>query len=308
MGWDQDGGEETDSRRVPSWARRLQCKLDSIPTNPHGRRPPRGEFVGTQLANSRIAVVFNCLQNDELSLWFPENLTLQMQTFAVGIRPRVAALRNGNLVISYLPGLYTVFDPSGTVVIPETQYAPDAVAGTSVARFKSDHILFAYPGKLTILDSSGNMVLRPSVFPGGGDTQAISLSNGKVAILSDYIERDVFGQIIVREVNLAIIEDPGAGAAIANSPPVAPDVSFGTEETATVEITLTAADPEGDDVDFTVVTNPTIGTMGGTPPFVTYAANEGFLGMDSFTYLANDGELDGNVGTISINVTAIISP
>ena len=37
----------------------------------------------------------------------------------------------------------------------------------------------------------------------------------------------------------------------------------------------------------------------------SYTPNAGFTGTDSFTYVANDGQLNSNVATVSIDVTAV---
>lgn len=52
---------------------------------------------------------------------------------------------------------------------------------------------------------------------------------------------------------------------------------------------------------YSIVSNPTHGTLSGTPPTVTYAPNAGYTGSDSFTFKANNGS-DSNVATVSITV------
>ena len=41
-------------------------------------------------------------------------------------------------------------------------------------------------------------------------------------------------------------------------------------------------------------------------PVLTYTPDPNYLGTDSFTFIANDGEDDSNVATVSITVTEII--
>ncbi len=90
-----------------------------------------------------------------------------------------------------------------------------------------------------------------------------------------------------------------------NSAPVANDQAVTTPEDVAVGITLTATDAESNPLTFTVVTGPTHGTLSGIAPNVTYTPAANYNGPDSFTFTANDGQLDSNVATVSINVTAV---
>ncbi len=88
-----------------------------------------------------------------------------------------------------------------------------------------------------------------------------------------------------------------------NRPPVADDQDLTTTRDTPLAVTLTASDPDGDLVTYGIVDYPANGTLSGTPPDVTYTPDPGFVGSDSFTFRANDGELDSNLATVSITVT-----
>ncbi len=94
---------------------------------------------------------------------------------------------------------------------------------------------------------------------------------------------------------------PGPG----NSPPVADDQAVSTPKDTPVAITLTASDANGDALTFAIVTGPTDGALSGTAPNVTYTPNAGFIGTDSFSFKANDGTVDSNIATVTIEVTAV---
>ncbi|MFN8470148.1 MAG: Ig-like domain-containing protein [Caldilineaceae bacterium] len=91
----------------------------------------------------------------------------------------------------------------------------------------------------------------------------------------------------------------------ANNAPVADDQSVATAEDAAVNITLTATDGDGNPLSYSVVAQPTHGTLSGAAPNVTYTPAANFSGTDSFTFKANDGLADSNVATVTIVVNAV---
>ena len=123
-------------------------------------------------------------------------------------------------------------------------------------------------------------------------------------------------------VQLTVTDNDGASDTISkkvsvsapNQPPTANDDFYNTIE----DIPLTLAppgvlgndsDPDGDPLTAVKVNNPTNGTVtlnsnGG----ITYAPNTNFNGIDSFTYMANDGSASSNVATVTITVGAINDP
>jgi Bacterial Ig domain/F5/8 type C domain/Calcineurin-like phosphoesterase len=89
----------------------------------------------------------------------------------------------------------------------------------------------------------------------------------------------------------------------ANSPPVANNQAVTTNKNTAKPITLTATDPNNDPLTYTIVTQPAHGTItGGTGASRTYTPNTNYVGPDSFTFKANDGKVDSNTATVSINV------
>jgi hypothetical protein len=87
-----------------------------------------------------------------------------------------------------------------------------------------------------------------------------------------------------------------------NEAPVAEDLSVETMENQPVEIELFATDPDGDPLTFAIVIEPEHGTLECEGSLCTYTPNAGWSGTDSFTYIANDGELDSNEATVEITV------
>jgi hypothetical protein len=69
-------------------------------------------------------------------------------------------------------------------------------------------------------------------------------------------------------------------------------------------ITLSASDPQGARLSYTVVTQPLHGTLSGSAPNLTYTPAASYLGSDSFTFRASNGVYESNTATVSITVIA----
>jgi MYXO-CTERM domain-containing protein len=90
-----------------------------------------------------------------------------------------------------------------------------------------------------------------------------------------------------------------------NDPPVASAQSVTTVEETAKTITLTGSDAENDPLSFTVVSNPSHGTLTGTPPNFTYTPALNYSGPDSFTFTVSDGQVTSAPSTVSLTVTPV---
>jgi hypothetical protein len=94
-----------------------------------------------------------------------------------------------------------------------------------------------------------------------------------------------------------------------NSAPVATGVAPGTVltviEGSSINITLQGSDPEGSALTFVPVGVPSKGALSGRSPNLTYKANLGARGTDSFTYKVNDGQLDSALATVTLTIKPI---
>jgi len=89
---------------------------------------------------------------------------------------------------------------------------------------------------------------------------------------------------------------------IINAAPIANDIEIITDEDIAVAITLTGSDADGDELTFTIVDAPTNGVYADG----IYTPNAGFVGTDTFTYVANDGTVDSELATVTITVNEVI--
>jgi uncharacterized repeat protein (TIGR01451 family) len=90
-----------------------------------------------------------------------------------------------------------------------------------------------------------------------------------------------------------------------NDPPVADEQAVTTDEDTAENITLPASDIEGDALTYSIVGGPAHGTLSGAVADRTYTPDSDYNGSDSFTFKANDGAVDSNVATVTIDVNPV---
>lgn len=90
-----------------------------------------------------------------------------------------------------------------------------------------------------------------------------------------------------------------------NDPPIAYTQAAIADEDVRLPIVLTASDPDGDELIWTIASQPSNGAVSGTPPNVTYLSAVNYSGSDSFTFKVNDGWVDSLPATVSLTVNPV---
>ena len=166
----------------------------------------------------------------------------------------------------------------------------------------------------------------PVSFPLGVDDITISYDNSpnhtpKGVLTQNGLEftytprDDIFG---TDEIQLGIVEDMFGNSRnshlfniiititnVNDTPLAGNDVQSTTNEDTITAITLIGQDVDGDSLTYSVVTNPTDGTLSGTSPNLSYSPNPDFHGTDSFTFKVNDGTVDSSIDTATITISPI---
>ncbi|MDH5752863.1 MAG: Ig-like domain-containing protein, partial [Deltaproteobacteria bacterium] len=88
--------------------------------------------------------------------------------------------------------------------------------------------------------------------------------------------------------------------------PTASNQNVSTGEDTPGSFTLSATDPDSGSLTYTVLANPSNGSVSCDPATgdCTYTPAANYNGADAFTWKANDGSQDSNVGTVSLTVSA----
>lgn len=123
--------------------------------------------------------------------------------------------------------------------------------------------------------------------------------------LADYNGQDSFSYRVVTGFSESNTATVALTVNPVNDPPFAADDSAATFRDAPVDINVLANDTdiEGDALTVAALAGPQNGTVGLNPDqTVTYTPALGFVGVDSFTYRAYDGEAEGNAATVTIIV------
>ncbi len=69
-----------------------------------------------------------------------------------------------------------------------------------------------------------------------------------------------------------------------------------------VQNLMAVINSDQDPLTFEIVTEPLYGTLSGSGPEFTYVPNNDFVGIDTFEFKVNDGYVDSNVSTVTIEV------
>ncbi len=106
----------------------------------------------------------------------------------------------------------------------------------------------------------------------------------------------------------SIVANVSITVTAANDAPTANDGSATIQEDTPGPIAFIGSDPDGETLTYSVVTNPSHGTLSGTAPDLIYAPDTNYNGPDSFTFKANDGTSDSVTATFSIEVIPADDP
>jgi len=90
-----------------------------------------------------------------------------------------------------------------------------------------------------------------------------------------------------------------------DNPPGAADQSVSATEDQQKDFTLSAVSPSNGTLTYTIVTNPSHGTLSGSGASRSYTPVPNYFGSDSFTYRVNDGTGDSNIATVTITVAEV---
>ena len=93
-----------------------------------------------------------------------------------------------------------------------------------------------------------------------------------------------------------------------NDAPTADNQNFTMDEDSSVSIMLSGSDVENDPLSFSILSEPSHGSLSSNLPNIVYIPNADYNNSDSFTYRSHDGELYSASASVAINVVNINDP
>jgi len=145
------------------------------------------------------------------------------------------------------------------------------------------------PAGASINPSTGAFTWTPTEAQGAGSYNVTFrvTDNGSPALFADETVT-----LTVREVN---------------KPPVAANAEVAGEEDRAVSFGLRASDADlpANTLGFSIVGNPSNGTLSGSGSNLTYTPKANFNGSDSFTFKVNDGTADSPTATVSLKIAPV---
>ena len=139
----------------------------------------------------------------------------------------------------------------------------------------------AGPSRGTLSGTAPNVTYTPAANYNGADSFTFKANDGSL------------------DSNLATVS---VTVNAVNDAPVADNQNKSVVENTATQVTLTAADVDSAVLTYSIVAQPTHGTLAGTAPNVTYTPQMNYEGPDSFTFRASDGSSTSTAATVSITV------
>ena len=180
-----------------------------------------------------------------------------------------------------------------TVSINVTDTVPIASSQTVSTHFGTELQIL-----LSAIDADGDPLTYTVSLPSHG-MLAGTAPNVAYTPSAGYVGPDTF----TFKVNDGALDSAVATVSInvTDTVPTASSQSVSTHFGKALQIVLSAIDADGDPLTFTVST-PSHGMLSGTAKNVTYTPSAGYVGSDTFTFKVNDGALDSNTSSVTINV------
>lgn len=174
-----------------------------------------------------------------------------------------------------------------SVSVDEDSQISITLTGTDPENDNLTYKIVSQPTNGSLSGNPPNVVYKPNKDFNGNDSFTFSVNDG---------------QLDSQTARVNIKVNP------VNDPPVVVDQSISVDEDSSVNILLMGTDADNDPLTFRIIKQPSNGTLEGQSPNYKYKPKQDFNGDDSFTFVANDGKADSNVGTVNIKVKPVNDP
>jgi hypothetical protein len=225
----------------------------------------------------------------------------RMITLMSGDNPQTFAQAKNNAQ----EAIFAIFDYSRANV-PDSELLDISQGGAANAKLLA--ISAILQGDLTVAQMSELLANISTDIATDGTLDDASLRATLINNSKNLDMAQIRGNLVARYASL------GISATIADfeteinqflKPPVVQDIGLSVDEDTTINITLTGSDPEGESITYSLVDDSNNATVTLNGNVASYTPDTHFNGTDTFTYKANDGTSDSNLGTVTITVNAV---
>jgi hypothetical protein len=216
------------------------------------------------------------------------NLTYRPNTNAYGADSFTFTVRDGSITSAAAVVAITVTPVNDAPVATAVSVSVAEEGAVSITLAGSDpdgdtlsFATLSTPSKGTLSGIVPNLTYRPNTNFSGTDSFRFLVRDGVVSSASAMVS-----------VTVTPVNDPPAAVAGSASVP----------EDGVVSIVLSGTDPDGDALQFTLVSGPAHGVVTGTPPNLTYRPAHDYNGWDSLAFTVRDGTVVSSPASIAIEV------
>ena len=175
---------------------------------------------------------------------------------------------------------------SQNLILAEDTLKTIVLSGQDPENAELTYTVISQPVKGTLSGRLPNLIYTPLTNAIGSDTFTFKVSDG----LSSSTEA---------VVSLTITP--------VNDSPVARSDSYESKDRAAVSIQLIGSDIDSSVITYKIKSDPTKGSLSGQAPNLIYTPMTNVLGVDSFTFVVNDGAVDSDPATVTVSITGKVS-
>jgi Concanavalin A-like lectin/glucanases superfamily/Bacterial Ig domain len=197
---------------------------------------------------------------------------------------------NGNGLVRWAGKTQTILPPlatNQTVIVAENSTTNITLTGFDPQNLPLTYSVLTKPVHGALTGTPPNLAYRPVTNFYGDDAFTFDVNNG-ITNSSPATVSLVVTQLFY--------------------PPTAFSQTLTNLENTALPVTLTGSDPQNDPLTYSILTQPSHGTLSGTAPNLVYQPAKNYLGNDTFTFQANDGARNSAPATISITMKATDEP
>lgn len=191
------------------------------------------------------------------------------------------------------------FTSDGTLL---TQWNSAGDDGINIPTFNGYGIAFDSSGKLFIVDTFNNRIQKY-------ETNVTLITQFGIAGTGDG-EFDSAHDLAINASDNIFVSDTNnhrVQVFAPNNPPVAEDQQINIKKNKATQITLSAIDPDGDTLTFSIQSGPSHGTISNfddSAGTLTYTPDKKFIGTDQLTFKVTDNNgATSNIATVSLVIS-----